>query len=316
MTALLPVVEQASSARRLLLLSAPAPPTAPPHPSLAPLPVSLQHGKWVTDNATIGGKFVSATLEERNSFMDVSARAWNCMWQLLRLHCERDSAWVVTSAALRACCSSCATSVCTPHPQLATHSTTPSLLPPQVAYGAIDNLLRAPGSAFKGALFWQWFSPGQEAPASEGGGRGLFGERSVQGCREAPAPAGGCPVGSGIPRLLCGRRSCDKCTASERRLPATPRCAGIYETDDAFRPILENARAGGAGGPGGAGSWAGISPFWSMPAAIHSLQARRLQLCSLGSTIPGEAAAAAAGATPRGDRQSCAPLPFMLQCKI
>ncbi|PSC76452.1 nitrilase 2 [Micractinium conductrix] len=95
-------------------------------------PVVLEeHGKWVTDNATIGGKFVSATLEERNSFMDV-------------------------------------------------------------AYGAIDNLLRAPGSAFKGALFWQWFSPGQEAPASEGGGRGLF---------------------------------------------------GIYETDDAFRPILENARA-------------------------------------------------------------------------
>jgi hypothetical protein len=35
------------------------------------LPGALQFGKWVTDNATIGGKFVSASLDERNEFLTV-----------------------------------------------------------------------------------------------------------------------------------------------------------------------------------------------------------------------------------------------------
>lgn len=38
--------------------------------SAAP-PGPPQFGKWVTANATIGGKFVAATLEERNSFLSV-----------------------------------------------------------------------------------------------------------------------------------------------------------------------------------------------------------------------------------------------------
>jgi hypothetical protein len=43
----------------------------------------LQHGKWVTANATIGGNFVSATLDERNEFMDVSREVlvWDRVWQ-------------------------------------------------------------------------------------------------------------------------------------------------------------------------------------------------------------------------------------------
>lgn len=45
-----------------------------------------------------------------------------------------------------------------------------------MAYQAIDKLLADPTSALKGSLFWQWYDDGQIAPASEGGGRGLFGE--------------------------------------------------------------------------------------------------------------------------------------------
>ncbi|KAL4423208.1 hypothetical protein ABPG77_000341, partial [Micractinium sp. CCAP 211/92] len=60
-----------------------------------------------------------------------------------------------------------------------------------VAYQAINKLLADPTSALKGSLFWQWYDDGQIAPASEGGGRGLF---------------------------------------------------GIYPTDAAFEPILENAK--------------------------------------------------------------------------
>ena len=51
----------------------------------------------------------------------------------------------------------------------------PCCLPLQEAYAEIDKLLAA-DRGLKGALFWQWFNNGQEAPASEGGGRGLFGE--------------------------------------------------------------------------------------------------------------------------------------------
>lgn len=45
------------------------PPTTTNPP--VPPPPALQFGKWVTANATIGGKFVAATLEERNSFLNV-----------------------------------------------------------------------------------------------------------------------------------------------------------------------------------------------------------------------------------------------------
>lgn len=60
---------------------------------------------------------------------------------------------------------------------------------PQVAYQAIDKLLADPASALKGSLFWQFYDAGQIAPASEGGGRGLFGEATGQG---ATATMGAC----------------------------------------------------------------------------------------------------------------------------
>ena len=57
------------------------------------------------------------------------------------------------------------------HAHLHTH-----LQPPQVAYTQINKMLNSGNTSLQGSLFWQWYGEGQEAPASEGGGRGLFGE--------------------------------------------------------------------------------------------------------------------------------------------
>ena len=61
--------------RPCVLISLPAPLAALPLPLCLPCPLLLQFGKWVTDNATIGGKFVSASLDERNEFLTVGAPA-------------------------------------------------------------------------------------------------------------------------------------------------------------------------------------------------------------------------------------------------
>jgi len=60
------------------------------HPWCCPVPPPLrplQFGKWVTANATIGGKFVSATLEERNTFLSVrkGSLVMGCLLLGLRL---------------------------------------------------------------------------------------------------------------------------------------------------------------------------------------------------------------------------------------
>lgn len=107
----------------------------------------------------------------------------------------------------------------------------------QVAYQAIDKLLADPATALKGSLFWQWFDVGQVAPASEGGGRGLFGE----GGMVAAGLAWGASSTGNVHAL--GLRSLT--AQSGAHLPASPPCpchAGIYETDDAFAPILQNAK--------------------------------------------------------------------------
>ena len=66
-----------------------------------------------------------------------------------------------------------------PHPLPHTTRTRTPLRPPwllQVAYTQINKMLSSGNTSLQGSLFWQWYGEGQEAPASEGGGRGLFGE--------------------------------------------------------------------------------------------------------------------------------------------
>lgn len=71
-------------------------------------------------------------------------------------------------------------------------------LPPhlvQAVYESIDKQMSDPASGLKGTLFWQWYDDGQLAPASEDGGRGLFGEwlmhgAAMQFCAVAAAGAG------------------------------------------------------------------------------------------------------------------------------
>ena len=118
----------------------------------------------------------------------------------------------------------------------------------QEAYAEIDKLLEA-DSGLKGALFWQWFNNGQEAPASEGGGRGLFGElRLLQdaGCcclRLACAPPCSIPTHHPPSRTPpCSGPPLTTLPAPRHPACPPPPAAGIYDTDEAFQPILDSAQ--------------------------------------------------------------------------
>ena len=64
-------------------------------------------------------------------------------------------------------------------------------------------------SGLAGSLFWQWFDAGQEAPDSEGGGRGLFGALGPPDC--CGCVCWGCAGGVLGPPDCCGGVLCWVC---------------------------------------------------------------------------------------------------------
>jgi hypothetical protein len=196
----------------------------PPLPNHSSYSEWLQHGKWVTPNATIGSTTVSATLEQRNQFMNVRPGR-SGEWALLSIPGTVRQG-MLGPGEQRWCA---------------------ALM--QVAYNAIDQEMAVPGSALKGTAFWQFYYPGQQAPESEGGGRGLFGELPA-------VPAGERCVQTVVYDGCCSRHTCCRgaacCRVAKRcRLRqgthylflfhSMPTHPGIYPTDAAFQPIQDNA---------------------------------------------------------------------------
>lgn len=106
----------------------------------------------------------------------------------------------------------------------------------KAAFDAVEGSLKA-GRSLKGALFWQWYGPGQQASLGEGGGGGKFGvytsDPAFQLAKENAAT-----VRSYV-------RPASTCSSSKAPSPILKDCPPGYEGPECAEDINECARMDG-----------------------------------------------------------------------